>query len=300
MASGTAMIALALSIGSAVSQTRKDPPKQAAATGAEPLSNGMPYSKVVEYSISPTKLPTADAASVPRQGEHPDFSGFWLQDQGILFSDPTPKHHSGSHPGYDDTINPIPFTPEYAARYAAFNAKVKKDGYNRIYDCDPTGMPRIMSNPFPMELILTPQKLVALFEYKSQMRRAYLDGRAMPSEDDYTPSYMGFTTGKWEGETLVTETGLIGQFDGKLIQITGIEHSDKLKIVERIRFLNKDRLEWEIAMIDPVVFAKPFVSRRSFTRQPADYNVPEYECSTGELIGELGLVKGPKAAEPKK
>ena len=263
----------------------------------EPLANGIPYSEVVRYSLAKDMVPTADPDSVPRLNNHPDFSGMWLQDQGILFSDPTPKHHSGSHPGYDDSLNPPPFNEEYAARYKAFKARVAEEGYNRIYDCDPPGMPRLMANPFPMELIQTGGKLVTLHEYKSQMRRVYLDGREIPSEDDYTPSFNGVSIGKWDGETMVIETGLIDVPDGKLIQITGIEHSDQLKIIERVRFLNKDRIEWEITMIDPVVFTKPWINRRSFSRKPLTSTVPEYECLVGELISELGYEKPSADAE---
>jgi hypothetical protein len=284
MAAGVAIVAGA---GLAAAQTQ--PP--AAASGLTP-------EQVVAYSISPNKLPTAPIASVPQAFGHPDFSGYWLQDQGILFSDPTPKHHSGSHPGYDDTINPIPFTPAAAAAYKVFNDGVKANGYDRINDCDPTGMPRIMANPFPMELIQLKDKLVMLFEFKSQVRRAYMDGRPHPNEDNYDASYMGHSIAKWEGDTLVVETENIGVFPGKKIQITGIMHGDKLKTVERVRFLTPDRIEWEITMIDPEMFTKPWVNRRSFTRRSLKIDVPEYECPPGELIKELGYVKGPKPAAP--
>jgi len=290
IASGVTAMALSITAGS-----NAETP-----SSGEPLSNGMPYSEVVRYSLSPDKLPTASPASVPRADGHPDFTGTWLQDQGILFSDPTPKHHSGSHPGYDDSLNPPPFNAEYAARYKAFKEKVAKEGYNRLYDCDPSGMPRLMANPFPMQLIQTKAELAMLFLYKYQYRQAYFD-RQMPSEDDYTPSFNGASVAKWDGETLVIDTGLIDTPPGKLIQITGIEHSDQLHITERVRFLNPNRIEWEITMTDPVVFTKPWVSRRSFTRQPATNFPPEYVCTTGELIGELGYAKpeGGKAAADK-
>jgi hypothetical protein len=265
-----------------------------ASVGQPSPISGMTPEQVVEYSTAAKPLPTAAANTVPRAFGKPDLSGLWLQDQGILFTDMTPKHHSGSHPGYDDKVNYPPFTPEYQARYDAFGAEVKKNGYNRLYDCDPTGMPRLMANPFPMELVQLKDKLLMLFEYKSQIRRAYMDGRPHPSEDDYDASYTGHSTAKWEGETLVVDTTLIKEATGKLIQITGIEHSDQLHIVERVRFLNPNRIEWEITMIDPKVFTKPWVNRRSFTRRPLSINVPEYACTASELIKELGYEKKPK------
>ena len=234
--------------------------------------------------------PTAPAASVPRAFGHADFSGLWKEDQGVLFSDPTPGAFGGKHPGWDDTINPPPYNPEWAQKYIDYkaNAAAKGKGPARIYDCDPSGMPRLMSNPFPMELIQTKDKLVMLFEYKSQIRRAYMDGRPHPSEDDYDASYTGHSTAKWEGETLVIDTTRIGDFPGKLSQGTGIKNSADLHIVERVRYLTPNQIEWEITMIDPVAFTKPWVARRSFTRQSLAKNIPEYECTLHEVLGELG------------
>ena len=244
--------------------------------------------KIVALALSKIQRPTAPADSVPRAFGHPDFSGNWKEDQGVLFSDPAPGRFGGQHPGWDDNVNPPPFTPEYAKRYEDHKAKVLAEGPNRLYDCDPSGMPRIMSNPFPMELIQTRDKLVMLFEFKSQMRRAYMDGRPHPSEDDFDPAYMGHSTGKWEGETLVIDTALIANPPGKVVQGTGIQTSDKLTVVERVRFLSPDQIEWEMTFIDPVAFTKPWVNRRSFSRLPLSVDVPEYECTTREILRDFG------------
>lgn len=206
----------------------------------------------------------------------------------MLFSDPAPLRFSGQHPGWDDNVNPPPFTPEYAKRYEEHKAASLKSGPNRLYDCDPSGVPRIMSNPFPMEVIHLRDKLVMLFEFKSQMRRVYMDGRPHPSEDDFDPAYMGHSIGTWEGETLVVDTTLVANPPGKVVQGTGIETSDQLHLIERVRYLTPDQIEWEMTFIDPVAFTRPWVNRRSFKRIPMSVNVPEYECTTRGLLEELG------------
>jgi hypothetical protein len=249
--------------------------------------------KVIAEYISPVKRPTAPANSVPRAFDKPDFSGMWKEEQGVLFSDPTPGAFGGAHPGWDDTINPPPYNAEWQKKYDDYKKEaISKKGPNRLYDCDPSGMPRIMTNPFPMEVVQTKDILYALFQFKSQIRRIYNDGRPHPSEDDYDPSYMGHSTGKWDGETLVVETKLIGNFPGKMIQGTGITHSDQLSVVERIRFLTPDQIEWEITMTDPVAFTKPWVSKRSFGRymKGQKVDVPEYECTARENLEELGYI----------
>lgn len=260
------------------------------------LTTGLVAGAALAAGVTPTPTtndplpPFKHAAEVPKK--HPDFSGMWLQEQGILFTDPTPKHHSGSHPGWDDNLNYPPFNDEYKKRYEAFKENVRQNGYDGTRNCDPPGMPRLMANPFPMEIIDTPTKVVMLFEYKSQIRRIYLD-RDHPDPDDYDASFDGHSVGRWEGDTLVVDTTNIRNDNGKLIQITGIEHSDQLHIFEKFKLIEPDRLQYELTMIDPKVFTKPWTMVRSFKRKDIKKNVPEYVCLASKLVQEIQSGKKP-------
>ena len=221
--------------------------------------------------------PAQAAAAKPAKFNARDLEGVWLQDQGVLFSDPTPKHHSGSHPGWDDSLNPPPLLP---ALDAVYKARVKAEleqgvAPNPANDCAPPGMPRLMANPFRLEIVQKPDTLYMLFEFKQQIRRLYMDGRPHPGVDDFDRSYNGHSIAKWEGDTLVVDTIYIRP--DILLQVTGIPMSEQMHVVERIRRVSPDKIENEITMIDPGVFTKPWVAKRSFTRQ-TKMEILEYIC----------------------
>ena len=93
-------------------------------------------------------------------------------------------------------------------------------------------------------------------------RRIYLDGRKMPA--DFDPSYNGYSTGRWEGDTLVVETvNLRGETE---LDRYGSPHSDQLRIVERIRLVEPNILEDVLTMTDTVAFTKPWTQTRRYRR----------------------------------
>jgi hypothetical protein len=119
--------------------------------------------------------------------------------------------------------------------------------------------------------------------------RIYLDGRAPPP--DLLPSYYGFTTGRWEGATLVTRTtGLRGD---TLVDTTGIPHSEQLTVTMRLRKVTPDFLEAAVTLEDPVAFERPWTTVKRYARAPAHYYVQEYVCLEGNRyrIGAGGNVE---------
>ncbi|HEU4619900.1 MAG TPA: hypothetical protein VFV10_17810 [Gammaproteobacteria bacterium] len=168
-------------------------------------------------------------------------------------------------------------TPEYAARLAQYRAAQKS---GRIQDtpsanCVPPGLPGIMTQPYPIEFLFTPGKVTVLIEAYSQWRQIFTDGRPHPDSPD--PTFNGHSIGHWEGDTLVVdsvgfdpEVPMGGQY--------GIEHSDEMRIVERMRKNEKDQLEIETTITDPKALAKPWVSKRVYGRH-RDWTLAEYVCS---------------------
>lgn len=220
--------------------------------------------------------PTRSAATPPQGAAAArDLSGIWLQDQGVLFSDPTKGVASGRHPGYDESINPAPLTPEFQARYDAIKAErkagraVADPGAN----CMPPGMPRLMVNPYPFEVLHTPGRITLIFTTDNHVRRIFTDGRSHPEE--LMPTMNGHSVGHWEGDTLVVET--VGLRADKYLQNTGLPHSDQLVVHERIRLLNPDKLEDAITMVDPKAFTRPYQSVRTYTRLRGE-EIEEYVC----------------------
>lgn len=122
--------------------------------------------------------------------------------------------------------------------------------------CLPYGPTRAMHSLDPQEWVQTPDRLVILFEQMSHYRIIYTDGR--PHADDALdyPSWMGHSTGRWEGDELVVDT--IGIDDRSWLDSRGFEHSDRLHVVERYRLLDDDTLRLTFTVEDPMFFTRPF------------------------------------------
>jgi hypothetical protein len=167
-----------------------------------------------------------------------------------------------------------PYKPEWEAKYVAVLALAQAGKpTDPTASCLPGGMPRIMANPYPQEIILKPKQVTIIKELQTQVRRIYLDGRK-PSVD-IDPTFIGYSTGHWEGETLVVET--VGMRGDTVFDRTAAPHSDKIKVVERMRLRTPDVWEDQMTITDPVAFTKPWVVTRTYQRQP-DWEILEYVC----------------------
>ena len=106
-------------------------------------------------------------------------------------------------------------------------------------NCVPNGMPSIMTQPYPIEILFTPGKVTILIEAYAQWRQIFTDGREHPEDPDLT--FNGHSIGHWEGGTLVVDT--VGFTTDTSLGGGGMRHSEKMHIVERFRIADGDRLE---------------------------------------------------------
>ena len=90
---------------------------------------------------------------------------------------------------------------------------------------------------------------------------------------------MGYSTGKWEGDTLVVDT--IGFNDRSWLDAMGHPHSDALHLIERIRRRDIGHMEIAMTIDDPKTYTKPFTATQTFTLQP-DEDLLEYYCNENE------------------
>jgi hypothetical protein len=160
--------------------------------------------------------------------------------------------------------------PEYEAKRRAYQANAPEDGATA--NCVPPGMPGIMTQPYPMEFLLTPGKVTIVIEAYTQVRHIYTDGRKLPEDPD--PKFFGTSVGRWEGDTLVAET--IG-FTPQITIAPGVPPSDKMRIVERFRLADPDNMSIETTITDPVVLAAPFTSSSNLRRH-REWTIAEYIC----------------------
>ncbi len=164
-------------------------------------------------------------------------------------------------------------TPEWQAKADAYRAAQAK-GENlqsEAANCVPPGLPGIMSQPYPIQFLYQPDKIVMLIETFMQFRQIWMDGRPHPDDPDLT--FYGDSIGHWEGDTLVIDT--VGLSPQNRIA-PGIGHGDQLHVVERIRRVDADWLEIETTLTDPEVLAEPYTSTASFKH--LDDEIREYIC----------------------
>jgi hypothetical protein len=214
----------------------------------------------------------AQPKTAPAQTELPNWNGIWERVGSITWE-------PNGRPGVPE--NP-PFTPEYAEKYRK-TTEAARQGHpvaDPTSSCLPPGMPRIMTMSYPMEILMTPGQVTIIAEWSSQVRRVFTDGRGHPSADDLDPTFNGHSIGRWEGKgkdaVLVIDTvGIRGDtgFDS-----SGIEHSDQIHVVERMRQSAPDMLEDEISVIDPKAFAHPWVVTKKYKRGGPDAKIMEYVC----------------------
>ena len=101
-------------------------------------------------------------------------------------------------------------------------------------------------------------------------RRIYLDGRKIP--ENYPLTYMGFSTGRYDGDTLVVDTA--GLSDLTWLDRTGIPHSDALHVTERMRRAAQGLLEITFRFDDPKAFARPWEGKKTYELKP-DWEILE-------------------------
>jgi hypothetical protein len=172
--------------------------------------------------------------------------------------------------------------PEAPSLTAAYDARLKdyqaKQRSGEIQDtpaanCVPNGMPSIMTQPYPLEVLFTPGKVTIVIEAYSQWRQIFTDGRKHPEDPDLT--FNGHSIGHWEGDTLVVDT--VGFTTDTALSGFGVRHSDKMHVVERMRLSAPDVLTIETTITDSDALTKPWTSTRAYGRH-RDWTLAEYVC----------------------
>src|SRR5688572_19328041 len=133
---------------------------------------------------------------------------------------------------------------------------------------DSTGseMVRIVQTP-PLILMLNPDLTY---------RQVWMDGRSLEAAPN--PSWMGYSVGRWEGDTLVVES--FGFNTGTWLDRDGNTHSEKLRLVERYRRPNFGSLDVEVTLSDPEAYTRPFTVKVS-AQFAADTEMLEWVCNEG-------------------
>ena len=140
--------------------------------------------------------------------------------------------------------------------------------------------------------VQVPGVLVILFQgtTNSVHRTVFTDGRPLPQ--DPNPTWMGYSTGHWDGDTLVVDTA--GFNDRGWLDIEGHPHTDALRITERFRRRDFGHMDLELTIDDPKTFTRPFSFRLDKTLAP-DTDLLESVCeddrSVPHMLGGTEITK---------
>jgi hypothetical protein len=228
-------------------------------------------------------------APAPRTADgKPDLSGVWMHERTSLAE---MKRLFGENvgatnvPGMEaETVSKyavnilLDFKPEESPMRpeAAEIFRRRATGLEDRGTCLPVGVPlgSLLSEPF--KIVQSPRLMAVLFE--DTHRQIYTDGRVLPKEFAQ-PSWLGYSTGKWNGDTLVVETA--GFNDKTWLDVIGHPHSEALRITERYRRRDFGHLSAEMTFDDPKMYTQPFTIKVSYEIQ-ANSDIFEYFCDENE------------------
>ncbi len=121
----------------------------------------------------------------------------------------------------------------------------------------PQGVPKATTLPYPVEIINAPTKVVMLYEMYSLRREIFTDGRELPKEF-ISPSWMGYSVGKWDGDDFVVTTAGINDQVWN-IDLAGHPHSDALRVTERFHRVDFGHMDIQVTIDDPKTYTKTWV-----------------------------------------
>jgi len=221
----------------------------------------------------------------------PDFSGVYYPITGP--GAPPPPRAAGSNgppvrrnPNTDGslgrTASEPALRPEYLAKWEMMS-KTRIAGsseYDNVAKCLPPGMPWMMSMAYGMEVMQIKDKITFFSELNDALRRVYLDGRKPTQKILDDPTYAGYSTGHWEGDTLVVDTVALHP-ESYIVGFT--PHSDQMTVHERIRLTSPNVLEDQIHVDDPKALLMPWETSRAYRKAAPGKNdeLREFACPEG-------------------
>ena len=242
------------------------------------------------FAVTPLAGQQAAAYRAPRTADgKPNLNGIW---QALNEANWDIEGHAAGFGrvtalGAEDAIPPglgvveggaIPYQPAALAK--------KKDNFAKRLTLDPEikcylpGAPRAMYMPYPFQIIQSSNTIMMVFEYAGAVRTINM-GKPTEAPAD---SWMGWSNGRWDGETLEIDT--TGFNDQTWFDRAGNFHSDALHVVERLTAQTPDLLNYEVTITDPNVFTRPWkMSMPLYRRKEKNAQIMEFKCV--EFVEEL-------------
>jgi hypothetical protein len=243
---------------------------------------------------------TAAAAEIPRLDGRPNLNGVW---QAIGTAHWNLEAHSAAGlsdfwqlgaiaavPAGQSYVEggTIPYLPAALAKREELRAGWPKTDPEA--KCYMPGIPRATYMPFPFQIVQGDGDLIFVYEFASANRFVHMANHEEPPVD----SWMGWSNGHWEDDTLVIE--VTGQNDQTWFDRAGNHHSASMKVIERYTMVTPNHLHYEATIDDPETFSRPWkISMPLYRRLDENVQLLEFKCvefSEELLYGDL--VKKPE------
>jgi hypothetical protein len=198
-------------------------------------------------------------APTPRMADgKPDFSGIWISDR-TPEGEETPSDASTlassrhmANLGVDLPGGKLPYQPWLVPIVKERTENLAQDDPH--IRCLPDNFLRAYGLPHMLKFVHTPELLVVLDEMNAGYRQVFTDARPLP--DDPAPSWQGYSSAKWSGDTLVIDT--IGVRDDTWIDWNGSVLTEAAKVREEMRRIDFGHLEIKVTVDDPRAYTKPW------------------------------------------
>lgn len=251
----------------------------------------------------------------------PDWSGEW-QQVGAM-----PSPDGGFYKSLDQVLKEMQWSPPNKPAVQAKIDKIvaaERKGMAAVrHGANPGGAVRactfgyptvMLDSPLMFEVLPTPKETALIFSSR-EIRHVYTDGRAHPGQGDLWPTRWGDSIGHWEGQTLVIDTVAVApaldfmHLGGTpVLAFGGIEEmqlvtylSPETHFIERLRMIDKNHLQDQITIIDPVNFTKPWDLIRSYERVQGIHRMVYEDCEGEErnpiVDGHFTLAPPPSPAK---
>lgn len=165
--------------------------------------------------------------------------------------------------------------PETAAIQQRHRAGLAKDIPSTR--CLPFGMPLMDAAPFPFKVLQMSGEIAVLYEHDTMFRQIFTDGRKLPV--DPTPSWLGYSVGRWDGDDLVVET--VGLNDESWLDAFGHPHSEDMRVTERFRRKDFGHMDVAVTVTDLKMYTRPFTVMLPMRLLP-DTDLLEHICTENE------------------
>jgi len=231
--------------------------------------------------------PDAESKPLPKMPDGtPDFSGVW---EGHM---PASARKWAIYSFTGDIPEMTPFgkslyektKPSWGPRAVEDSTDMVNPTTGNEIGCFPTGVPRIYVQPFPMEILQVPGRVVQLFEFNHFVRQIYTNAGSHEHGKDLDPTWMGDSVGWWEGNTLVIDS--VDFNDKTWLDRAGLPHSDQLHVIEHITRPSFKKLVVHITIDDPKVYTKTWEGERIYELEP-DWKLTEMICEDNITFNDL-------------